>query len=221
MLAARLEARAHADGRELLGERRRRGPRARVHEQLRQAVAARVAGLREQLARALDVVWEARAVAVARHDGRDRAARAGGQVDTRRVGHQRRAVDGDGRVPGERARPPSAGLPTLKPRNVRRERRRALGDRVGRRDRRVPHELQVVAALEPLSSGRWRRSRKAMRTSPTLPVAVRQWGFARQAGARLVDLREHERPVADERLRPAPGSSDLVGAVARPRIRPV
>ena len=60
-----------------------------------------------------------------------------------------------------------------------------------------------------------------MRTSPTLPEAVRQWGFAVRRAPVVVDLREHERPVADERLRPAPGSPDLVGAVARPRIGPV
>ena len=60
-----------------------------------------------------------------------------------------------------------------------------------------------------------------MRTSPTLPVAASQWGFALRRAPVLVDLGEHERPVADERLRPAPGRADLVGAVARPGVRPV
>ena len=48
--------RAHADRRELLGERVGRRPRPRVDAQLGKALAAGEAGLREQLARALDVV---------------------------------------------------------------------------------------------------------------------------------------------------------------------
>ena len=65
------------------------------------------------------------------------------------------------------------------------------------------------------------RSRKSMRTSPTLPEAVRQCGFALRRAPVWLDLGEHERPVADQRLGPAPGRSHLVGAMARPGVGPV
>ena len=158
---------------------------------------------------------------MARHDGRNRAAAAGGEIDARGARHERRAVD---RV-GKCAAHPFVGHQLeagVEPEERRRERRRAVGDGVGSGNRSVAHELEVVASGEPIAERRLlaalgeRDSHLADVAGARGPVGIR-----RQQRAHLVHLGEHVRPVADERLGPPPGRPDLVRAVARPRIGPV
>ena len=125
-----------------------------------------IAGLGEQLARPLGVVGAAPAPSPwPGMTGGTAPPRPAARSTPGRARHERRAVD---RV---RDRPAHALVvhrlvADVEAEEGRRERRRALGDRVGGGGRRVAHELQVVAAGEPLVERRLARCARGTRCAP-------------------------------------------------------